>query len=190
MPRGLSLELRKLEYTCLYVIGPLNGQPVRVDYAGQIHKRFSELQTLSWQPLKLHHIVWTAGRPLAERIAEHAHGYLSARRLNDTWFDVPANLAVNALRIAAEKLNLPTFSHDEMVRRCAAMERAKFERARLGETNGKHPNHFVSEKPKALANYAAEVAEPPPRKRKRKGGRRRAGVQATKAKPHRDHPFR
>src|SRR5262249_33909153 len=142
-----------------------------------------------WEPLTVHAVLWTPGAPVAARIEAEAHRLLdtAGRRLNDKWHDVPARFAVNALVIAATKLKLPTFSHSEMIRRCAMIERERLERLRV--------SWFRSDRAEVQAAYPVEL-EPIPRKRKRrKRGHRRGGLSLvraapTRTKPGRDHPFR
>ena len=188
MPRKLGQELARLDYVALTVIAPEgHAGPARVSIAREIRKRFHDIQTMSWQPLKLHFIVWTPGLPVAERIELEAHKLLSSRHKHGKWFDVPPHYASNAIVLSAGKLHLPIFSHSEMIKRCAQLERSALDKFRLDRVS-----FFRTERSTVQPHYSMDVIEPPARKRKKRKRRFRTPKQAvaTKQKPSRDHPFR
>src|SRR5215831_1543569 len=187
MPRRLSQELARLEYVAITCVAPSEQGPTRVAMARNIQRRFHDLQEMSWLPLKVHFIVWTPGKPVAMRVEQEAHKLLEQKHKHDKWFDVPVRFAANAILLAAERLRVTVFSHNDMIKRCAEMERSSLERARLAL---ERKSYFRGDKSKAQASY--QEIEPPPRKRKRRQRRHRSARQdiATKLKPDRDHPYR
>jgi len=189
MPRRLSQELARLEYVAITCVAPAENGPVRIAMARNIQRRFHDLQELSWLPLKVHFIVWTPGKPVAMRIEQEAHRLLQERHQHDKWFNVPVRFAANAVLLAAERLKVVVFSHNDMIKRCAEMERSNLERTRL--MHERKP-YFRADKSRAQASYDQDVVEPAPRKRKRRTRRHRNAKQeiATKLKPNRDHPYR
>jgi|SRR5215831_1235209 len=164
MPRRLRGELARLDYVAVLVVGREDGSgPTRVGVSREPGKVFRELQFFTWEPLRVCLVAWTAGLPVAERIEAEAHRLLEKRRRHGKWFDVPSKYATGAVLVSARKLRLPIFSHGEMLRRCAELERASMDRLRLP--------YFRTTPSAAQSSYRPE--EPPPRKRQRKKWGRR-----------------
>jgi hypothetical protein len=117
--RAIFLELG---YSCVYVVGPSQGRPVRIHWAKQLPEKIAELQPGCWKPLSLHDVAWTVGDKLAIRLLRDTTTILDGakRRLEGDWFDVTAELAQQTLRIASEKGGIPTFTHADMLGRVRA----------------------------------------------------------------------
>lgn len=120
-----------LEFACVYAVGPTGGRPVKIGWARQLKDRMQAIQLGSWKELQVHDIVWTAGDMLAIRLYNETTALFDKanRRLCGDWFDVTADFASQALRIAAEKSGVPTFSHGEMLERVRAIRQAKIDAA-------------------------------------------------------------
>jgi hypothetical protein len=121
----------ELEFACVYAVGPVGGRPLRIGWARQLKDRMHDLQLGCWKELQIHHIVWTAGDLLATRVHGEATALLdkARRRLTGDWFDVTPEYATQAIRLATDKLTIPTFSHGEMLEKIRTVRRAKIEAA-------------------------------------------------------------
>lgn len=121
----------EFQFACVYVAGPTGGRPLRIGWAKQLKDRMSELQLGCWKELHIHDIRWTVGDMLAIRILNETHGVLdkAKRRLTGDWFDLAPEYATQALRLATDKLAIPTFSHGEMLEKVRAARKAKIDAA-------------------------------------------------------------
>lgn len=55
-------EYKQVEcYNCLYVIGPVAGFPMKIGITDRIKQRLSNLQSSSWQELRLYALLWGPG---------------------------------------------------------------------------------------------------------------------------------
>lgn len=130
IPRGLSMYMDGVRYAAVYAIGPQPGRPIKVGYAIDVGERLSALNVGHWNPLIIHHLVWTPGPPVAKRIETEAHRLFNVAKvgIRGEWFDVPAKLARDTIYVAAKNLGLPLFSHKQAVRRLEHMQRKEWER--------------------------------------------------------------
>lgn len=121
--------LSELGFACVYAVGPTGGRPLRISWARQLKDRMEALQLGCWKDLQIHDIAWTVGDMLAMRITSAAHDILdkAKRRLSGDWFDVTPEFASQLIRLAAEKSNIPTFSHVEMLDRVRSERKRKIE---------------------------------------------------------------
>lgn len=110
---------RKLGFACTYAAGPLSGRPLRVGWTATPSGRFDELQQAHWRELKIHEIVWTPGKPLAQRLDDEVRRLLTqaGRHMRGHWFDVPVEMIVPTFQVATDNLKIPTFTHDTMLQR-------------------------------------------------------------------------
>ncbi|ARQ95435.1 hypothetical protein [Bradyrhizobium phage BDU-MI-1] len=90
-----------------------------------------ELQLGCWKDLQIHDIVWTVGDMLAIRITNDVHSVLDKanRRLAGDWFDITPEFAKQAIMLATQKSNVPTFSHVEMLDRVREVRKKRIEAA-------------------------------------------------------------
>ncbi|WFU52235.1 hypothetical protein QA639_21240 [Bradyrhizobium pachyrhizi] len=107
----------ELQFACVYAAGPLGGRPLRLGASTNLKKRIECLQPGSWEPLKIHHAIWTTNEAFAVRIFNDTAALFDKanRRLVGDWFDVTSELAIQAIRIAGEKANIPLLSHDGLL---------------------------------------------------------------------------
>ncbi|WP_298962322.1 hypothetical protein [uncultured Methylobacterium sp.] len=119
---------QKLGFACVYAVGPLAGRPMRIGWTSSPSGRFSNLQSSHWKEMKIHDIVWTPGKPLAQRLDEEVNRLLTqaGRHLRGDWFDVTPEMIVPTLQVATDNLKIPTFTHEAMLQR---FEEAKEMRA-------------------------------------------------------------
>lgn len=112
--RAIYLELG---FACVYAVGPTGGRPLRISWAKQLGEKLKELQPGCWKELQIHDVAWTVGDMLAIRLLNETAGILdkAKRRLTGDWFDVTPEFAQQALRLAAEKCGVPTFTHADML---------------------------------------------------------------------------
>ncbi|SDK44098.1 hypothetical protein [Bradyrhizobium ottawaense] len=121
----------ELGFACVYAVGPSGGRPLRIGWSKQLKDRMQELQLGCWKELQIHDIAWTAGDMLAIRLFNEAVGLLdkAKRRLTGDWFDVTPEFAQQALRVATDKTNIPTFSHVQMLDKVRDVRKKRIEAA-------------------------------------------------------------
>jgi hypothetical protein len=126
--RAIFLELG---FACVYAVGPIGGRPLRISWARQLKDKLAELQPGSWKQLQVHEVVWTAGDMLAVRLLNEMTGVLdrAKRRLLGDWFDVTPEFAEQVMRLASDKLNVPTFSHGDMLQKVRAVRKSRIDAA-------------------------------------------------------------
>lgn len=107
----------ELGFACVYAVGPTGGRPLRIGWSRQLKDRMQDLQLGCWKELQIHDIVWTAGDMLAIRVFNEVVSLFDQgkRRLTGDWFDVTPEFATQAIRLATNKTNIPTFSHVDML---------------------------------------------------------------------------
>jgi len=117
----------ELGFACVYAVGPIGGRPLRIGWARQM----KELQLGCWKDLQIHDIIWTAGDMLAIRLFNEAVAVLdkAKRRLASDWFDVTPEFASQVIRLATDKLTIPTFSHGDMLQKVRAIRRSRIDAA-------------------------------------------------------------
>jgi Meiotically up-regulated gene 113 len=93
----------------VYVVASQAGT-VKIGYSTNPQMRMAALQTASAAPLRLAHVMATDidGRMLEAE----AHRLLDRHRLSGEWFDVSAEVAIEAVETAAKGLGLPVVSTD------------------------------------------------------------------------------
>ncbi|GAA0005269.1 hypothetical protein [Bradyrhizobium diazoefficiens] len=113
----------ELQFACVYAAGPLGGRPLRLGASTNLKKRIECLQPGSWEPLKIHHAIWTTNEAFAVRIFNDSAALFdkAKRRLVGDWFDVTPEFAVQAIRLAGEKANVPMLSHDGLLEKVRAI---------------------------------------------------------------------
>jgi hypothetical protein len=121
----------ELGFACVYAVGPSGGRPLRIGWSRQLKDRMKELQLGCWKDLQIHDIIWTAGDMLAIRIFNEAVAVLdkAKRRLTGDWFDVTPEFAQQAIRLASDKLTVPTFSHGDMLQKVRAIRKSRIDAA-------------------------------------------------------------
>jgi allophanate hydrolase subunit 2 len=121
----------ELGFACVYAVGPTGGRPLRIGWSKQLKDRMKELQLGCWKELQIHDIIWTAGDMLAIRIFNEAVAVLdkAKRRLTGDWFDVTPESARQAIRLASDKLTIPTFSQGDMLQKVRAIRRSRIDAA-------------------------------------------------------------
>ena len=121
----------ELGFACVYAVGPCGGRPLRIGWARQLKDRMAALQLGNPKELVLHECIWTAGDMLAIRLFNETVAVFdkAKRRLFGDWFDVTPELAQQTLRFATDKLNIPTFSHGEMLQKVRAIRKKRIEAA-------------------------------------------------------------
>src|ERR1700681_4592165 len=110
---------KELGFACIYAAGPIEGRPLKIGWTSFPH-RITEHH--------IHHIVWTAGDLLARRVTKEAAALLASRRLDSGKYDVPPDLAGQAIYIAAEKCGISTFSHDDMLTRVRTLRQHRIDK--------------------------------------------------------------
>ncbi|GBD48082.1 GIY-YIG nuclease family protein [Methylopila sp. Yamaguchi] len=119
-PRGVGKACREIGYCAVYIIGFDDApEPVKIGIAADVGARFDALQVGNWRKMKLHAVIWTAGRPLALRVEQKTHDLLerAGKRVAGEWFSVPPEWAAKAIATAAASLDIRTFSDAEMRKR-------------------------------------------------------------------------
>jgi hypothetical protein len=121
----------ELSFACVYAVGPTGGRPLRIGWARQLKDRMAALQLGNPKELVLHECIWTAGDMLAIRIFNETAAVFdkAKRRLMSDWFDVTPELAQQAIRLATDKLTIPTFSHGDMLQKVRAIRRSRIDAA-------------------------------------------------------------
>ncbi|WLB84981.1 hypothetical protein [Bradyrhizobium elkanii] len=106
---------------------PPRGRPLRLGASTNLKKRIECLQPGNWEPLKIHHAIWTTNEAFAVRIFNDAAALFDKanRRLVGDWFDVTPEFAVQAIRLAGEKANIPMLSHDGLLEKVRAIREGR-----------------------------------------------------------------
>jgi hypothetical protein len=121
----------ELSFACVYAVGPIGGRPLRIGWTSQPKIQLDKLQLGNWKELQIQHIVWTAGDMLAIRVFTEVASVLdkAKRRLLGDWFDVTPEFAEQAMRLASDKLNVPAFSHGDMLAKVRAIRKSRIDAA-------------------------------------------------------------
>jgi hypothetical protein len=121
----------ELQFACIYAVGPSGGRPLRIGWARQLKDRMQSLQLGNPKELLLHECVWTAGDMLAIRVFNDVAATFdkAKRRLMSDWFDVMPDHAKQAIRLASDKLTVPTFSHGDMLQKVRAIRKSRIDAA-------------------------------------------------------------
>jgi hypothetical protein len=121
----------ELGFACVYAVGPSGGRPLRIGWSRQLKDRMKELQLGCWKDLQIHDIIWTAGDILAIRLFNDVAATFdkAKRRLTGDWFDVTPEFAQQAIRLASDKLTVPTFSHGDMLQKVRAIRKSRIDAA-------------------------------------------------------------
>lgn len=78
----------------IYVVGG-NSPPYKVGYTANVHNRVRELQTASYQPLRL---IATAETKRAREHEKHVHYLLSGFQMTGEWFNCDVDRILSAFR--------------------------------------------------------------------------------------------
>ena len=121
----------ELGFACVYAVGPSGGRPLRIGWSRQLKDRMKELQLGCWKDLQIHDIIWTAGDILAIRLFNDVAATFdkAKRRLTGDWFDVMPEHAQQAMRLASDKLTVPSFSHGDMLQKVRAIRKSRIDAA-------------------------------------------------------------
>lgn len=87
---NINKYIRHQGYQAIYIMGPKERTPVKIGHAKNVKLRLSSMNTHNWVDIFLHHVVWTAGRPMAERIERAVHANLIDRGklIKGEWFNI------------------------------------------------------------------------------------------------------
>ncbi|WP_315729872.1 hypothetical protein [Bradyrhizobium sp. SZCCHNRI2010] len=121
----------KLGLCSVYAVGPDGGRPLRIGVSGNLQNTLKTMQLGCWKELQVHHIVWVDGELLANRVASEVCEIFdkAKRRLAGSWFDVTAEFAVQATRLAMDKSQIRSLSHGEMLDHVRSVRKQKIEEA-------------------------------------------------------------
>ena len=90
--------------TYIYIIGPVEGYPVKIGIAKNVGQRLKTFQTANWVKLKVHYKVRAKSRADAFILETKAHRALKRKKIReggDEWFAVNADTGKRLiLRIA------------------------------------------------------------------------------------------
>ena len=121
---------------CVYAIGPMRGQPLKIGYSRNVFKRFEQLQMGYWEELQIHHVAWTVGELIALKLEAETHRLLNAAklRLRSEWFNVSVELAVQTINLSAKNLDIQTHTHAKMMAECLKLTDKRNEKWRQAYT--------------------------------------------------------
>ena len=121
----------ELSFACVYAVGPSGGRPLRIGWARQLKDRMQALQLGNPKELVLHECVWAAGDMLAIRVFNEVTSAFdkAKRRLFGDWFDLTPEFAQQAIRLASDKLGVPTFSHGDMLQKVRTVRKNRIDAA-------------------------------------------------------------
>jgi len=124
----------ELQFACVYAVGPSGGRPLKIGWSKKLPDRVKQIQVGNWNALQVHDVVWTAGDMLAIRVFNEAVGLFdkARRRLTGDWFDLTPEFAQQAMRLASDKLGVPTFSHGAMLEKVRDIRRKRIDAAISG----------------------------------------------------------
>jgi hypothetical protein len=121
----------EIKYACVYAVGPSGGRPLRLGWSRYPLERVRQLQQGNWKELTLHDLTWTAGDIVATRLLGDTERILdlAKRRIHGDWFDVTPELASQTIRVASSNLNIPTFTHSEMLEKVRSVRKKRIDAA-------------------------------------------------------------
>jgi hypothetical protein len=111
---------KELGFASVYAAGPITSRLLKIGWT-RFPQRITEHH--------IHCIVWAAGDLLAQRVANETASLLASRRLDSGKYDVPPDLAEQAINLSAEKQRVPTFSHVDMLARVNAFRQYRLDKA-------------------------------------------------------------
>jgi hypothetical protein len=119
----------KLGFCSVYAAGPNGGRPLRIGVSANLQSSLKTMQLGCWKELQVHHIIWVDGELLANRIASDVCDVFDKgnRRLVGSWFDVTAEFAVQAMRLATDRSGIRFLSHGEMLDHVRSVRKRKIE---------------------------------------------------------------
>lgn len=118
-PIGSVGKFKFFGRAAVYVIGPKQKRPIKIGVASDIHARFANIQTCNWEQLWMYYCLWTAGNVVATRLEQLTHKILEKNHVRGEWFDITPDLARETIHLAADKLQIKTFTHQDMLKRLA-----------------------------------------------------------------------
>jgi hypothetical protein len=88
----------------VYVIGPIEGFPVKIGMATNPVARLCDLQVSNWEKLYIHDLFVADDKGAAHRFEKLAHKRLSNSRMNGEWFNIFAADASGILEELAKEV--------------------------------------------------------------------------------------
>jgi hypothetical protein len=110
-------------YSCVYVIGPTEGAPIKIGCAANPKIRLSQFQAGNWNKLSiLFHTLVLDGK-LGERVVSRCHELLdrAGKRIDRDWFDVPLDRAKKVIEVAARHQGIHLYTKADL----KSLEQAK-----------------------------------------------------------------
>lgn len=119
-PALLKAAEAKAGYVALYIIAPRSQKwPISFGLTTDPVATYHSFQKGWWEEHCLHVLLWTPGRPAAERVKREMGDMLaqSRRFFSRSWYDVTVEEAERALRFSATKERVPLFDDVEKQKR-------------------------------------------------------------------------
>lgn len=129
---------KKSGYVALYIVAPINQKwPIAFGVCSDPVATYHSYQKGWWEEHGLHVLLWTAGKPAADRVKRRMTEALASRRkfFSRSWYDTSVEEAHQILLQVAHEEGVSLFDEVERQRRFAAA--ARMEREALeGVTRG------------------------------------------------------
>jgi hypothetical protein len=130
-PELMRAAEAKEKYVAIYIIAPRSQKwPISFGITTDPVATYHSFQKGWWEEHCLHVLLWTPGRPAAERVKrqmaemlEHARRFFSR-----SWYDVTVEEAERALRFSATQHRVPLFDDIEKQRRIFAVAQKAWEK--------------------------------------------------------------
>lgn len=92
-------------YCSIYCVGPKEGWPIKIGVARDVDKRLRAYRTGYWGEMRMHHVFWCAGRPLALRLEREVIDILKSRgcHMRGEWFDTESETVADLIRQQAQE---------------------------------------------------------------------------------------
>lgn len=100
-----------LPYYHVYVIGPADGNPVKVGISNYCEKRLAHLQVGNWNPLFVHECGWLETSGAARKLEYKVHRLLEGCHLSGEWFALSADDAIQEVRRVATGAGMALHEH-------------------------------------------------------------------------------
>lgn len=105
-------------YVAVYAVGPVSpGAPVKIGMTSNPEDVLKVAQEWSWDEVVFHALIWTPGRPAAERVMRKLRSMLKGEHRRGSWFEIVPESSESFISVAGETADVQLFGEIERMRR-------------------------------------------------------------------------